>query len=561
MSEFSAFSLHLDRLKSAAFREHSLDQTSSWIAKNTNLNSKPFSFVGHEYQIRILDSKAQEICVKKCSQVGISELAIRRSLALCAMLQGTTTIYTLPTAHFAATVMKTRVVPVIQESPALSAMLSSDADNTEVKRLGNSYMYMKGSASSNAPISIPGDILVHDELDFSDPMVISQYQSRLTHSSWKIKFKLSTPTIPGKGIDAEFNKSRRHFNFVKCCHCNHHFIPSYYEHVVIPSYSEDLRSITKQNLHLHDYRNAYVVCPKCGKQPDLLPKYREWVCENPDANYIAEGFQVSPFDAPTVITPSYLIEASTQYSNIADFVNFNLGESYFSQESVLSPEEVRNTINNYADTKGATYSMGIDLGMTCHIIILANSWDGASRVAHFERVPLGQLKDRVRDLRIQFRVRITVSDALPYTDLVMAMCAADQNFYAAFYTKVGGTDLYALKKREDNPERGVPELRQVNIDRDKTFDALMTFMRSGQFSKQTCPLDDVFITHCTDMRRIKDWDAKAQEMRFKWVKSLEGEDHGFHALGYAYIASKILGVAVGCSAPLPLVSSFRIKPT
>ena len=554
------FELHLDRLKQGAYAERAIDETSKWIEKNTTLGSRPFSYHNHEYQIRILDSKAQEVVIRKCSQVGLTELSVRKALALCAMMKNRTFIYTLPTAHFAATVMKTRVTPIIQDSPALSALLCADADNVEVKQFGSSYLYLKGSASSNAPISIPADGLVHDELDFSDPLVISQYQSRLTHSDLKLKVKLSTPTIPGKGIDAEFNKSKRHFNFARCNHCNHFFIPDYYDHVRIPDFAGDLRSITKHNLHEHDYTHAFVMCPKCGKAPELTPEHREWVCENPSDNYIAEGFAVTPFDAPRIITPAYLIEASTQYSSISDFVNFNLGQAYFSQESVLSPEEVRNTINNYADTKGLTYSMGVDLGMVCHVVILGNSWDGASRLVHFEQVPLNSLKERVRDLRIQFRVRLTVSDALPYTDLAMAMCAADPNFYAAFYTKVGGTDMYAIKKRDDDPQRGVPELRQINIDRDKTFDALMTFMRSGQFSKQTCSLDDLFIAQCTDMRRIKDWDAKAQEMRFKWIKSLDGNDHGFHALGYAYIASKVFGVASGCSAPLPLVSTFKVKP-
>ena len=115
------FRHHLQRLESGASQATALSEVSKWISQNTFLNNKPYSYVDHEYQQRILDSEAREINCRKCSQVGISELSIRRSLALCGMLNNFTVAYTLPTSGFAATVSKTRVSPVIQDSPYLKA--------------------------------------------------------------------------------------------------------------------------------------------------------------------------------------------------------------------------------------------------------------------------------------------------------------------------------------------------------------------------------------------------------------------------------------------------------
>ena len=552
------FKNHLIRLRAGASQATALDEVSRWITENTFLAGRHYSYKHHEYQPRILDSTAREVVVRKCSQVGISELAVRKALALCGMIKNFTTIYTLPTAAFASILAKTRVNPVINESPYLSAQITG-TDSIEVKQFDTSFLYLKGAASSNAPISIPADFLIHDELDFSDPFVISQYQSRLTHSAYKMKLKLSTPTLPGKGIDHEFQRSRRHFNFVKCDHCGHRFIPHYYEHVRIPHYRGELMDINKKTLHTLQYEDAYVACPHCGKKPNLGPAHREWVCENPDDNHIAEGFQVSPFDAPNVIPPSYLIEASTAYTNVAEFVNFNLGLPFFSRESILSPDEVRGTIIPNKFEGSGFHVMGVDLGKTCHIVVAKCFFDGAMQVVRIETVSLGNLRTRYHQLRAEFRVRSSVIDSLPYTDLVLGLQAQDQNLWACVYTQSKGVHLYTIREKpdEENVEKGTQ--RQLNVARDRAFDSLMDFVRSGDFSKVSCPLDDDFVEHCTDMRRMRDWNLRMQAMEFKWVKSEDGNDHFWFALQFAYLAKFIIGTTTGeGGGMLPLVSSFRV---
>ena len=555
------FKNHLQRLKAGASQAVAVSEISRWISDNTFINGKPYSYDKHEYQKEILDCTAREINVQKCSQIGLSEISVRKALALCGMIKNFTVIMTLPTASFAATLSKTRVDPVIKESPYLREMLT-DTDNVEVKQLGTSFLYIRGCASNNAPISIPASCLIHDEIDFSDSHTVSQYKSRLTHSEHKMIHRLSTPTIPGKGINLEFMRSKRYFNFVKCSCCNHFFLPYYYDHLKIPGYTGELLDITKKNIHTLDHANAYIECPKCGGKPNLGPEHREWVCENPTENHLAVGYQVTPHDAPRIITPAYLVEASTSYQSVGDFVNFSLGLPYFSSESVLSPDEIRGTIVSSKFEGSQAYVMGIDLGKTCHICVAACSYDGAMQVVHLEAVPLQLLREKYKDLRARYRVRTSTIDSLPYTDTVLALQALDPyNLWASVYTNTKGTDLFTVKQKDEEKEKGLQAMRVINVSRNRTFDALMAFIRSGQFSKVTDEHDDEFVAHCTDMRRVKDWNMRSQEIEFSWIKSESGADHYFFALSYAFLSKHIIGTFSGAGGgTLPLLSSFKVKP-
>jgi len=554
------FKEHLDRMRTGANRARSLTEVSKWIAENTKIKGKPYTYKGHEYQPFLLDSAEPEWVVKKASQLGITEMTIRMSLALCSMIRGFTIAYTLPTAKFASTVMNTRVNPVIESSASLRDAVR-DIDNTEVKQIGDSFLYLKGCASGNSAVSVPCDARYHDEVDFSDPIVLSQYQSRLTHSNYKFKGQLSTPTLPNKGIDLEFNNSRRHFNIVKCSCCGNHFIPSYYDHVRIPDFKGDLQAITKHNLHTFRYKEAFVECPRCGGKPDLGPEYREWIRENPLDNYVAFGIQISPFDAPDLITPGFLIEASTQYKKQADFVNFGLGQTYEDRESVLTEEELRALItSNFNLDSGHTHVIGIDQGNTCWVTVGAVHFDGSIRVVHTEAVSLVDFRTRYNELRVQYRVRLTVADSQPNTEMILTLQRQDPNLFGAIYVEKRGTELFHVVDRDADKDKGRQQLRQVNIVRSAGFDSLMESIRSGLVSKKPDANDDLWVKHLTDMKRIKDWDAKAQEIVYRWIKSSDGDDHYHHSLLYCYIAAQIMGVSTSTAVGLPMLSTFKVKP-
>jgi len=555
------FKFHMERVKAATINRHSLAQIPEWVQEHTFLNMRPFTFRNHEYQEVIMRDQSVEKVIRKCSQIGISELSARIALAMCNMIPGFTVIYTLPTASFAATFVKTRIDPVIQSSAFLRDSVNSTVDNAEVKAFaGGSFLYCKGSQSTNAPISIPCHMLMHDELDFSDPGVISQYQSRLTHSEIKRKLKLSTPTLPDRGIDREFKRSRRHFNFVKCDHCNHYFVPDYYKHVRMVGSTQDLRAITKTNLHEAPYATAYVECPKCGGKPSLQPQHREWVCENPDEGFIAAGYQVTPFDAPNIITPGYLIEASTQYKKITDFCNFNLGMPAEDQESTLLKEELQTCLIDSRPEGSASYVIGLDLGMVCWITVAAVTSDQHLIVVHTEGIPLQNVRQRYGELRKLYRVRLSVADALPYTETIMAMQQVDSNLYSSIFVRAKSTETFNLKRKDEDSKQGKLDMRQININRDRAFDALMDGIRVGLIWKVRDENDDLWVKHCTSMSRMREWSPDMDELRFIWRKSEEGEDHLWFSLLYAQIASQVIGASRNTGPALLLVPmSFKSK--
>jgi hypothetical protein len=552
-------SAHVERLTLGALKRYGASNVSKWVLDHTYYAGKPYSFVDHEYQERILNEAARDVVVKKCSQVGISEVSVRQALALVNILNPYTVAYTLPTAGFAGTFTKTRVDPVIQGSKTLKFAVHKTNDNNEVKQFGDSMLFFRGAASSNAPISIPCDHLIHDEVDFSDQEVLGQYVSRLTHSKWKRTTKISTPTLPGFGIDKAFQSSKRHFMHVKCHHCNHWFIPDYYKHVKIPGFRRDLREVNKQTLTQHRWQEAQVHCPNCDGKPMLGIAHREWVCENPGENHPAVGIQVSPFDAPNIITPAYLVETSTKYDRVQDFVNFNLGQCAEDSEATLSEEDFKELFVLAAPSPSVVHVMGVDVGNTYHFTVGSVDPWGRLHVVYTEQVPMGLARLKYIELQRRYRIICTVMDANPHAETVMALQGVDQNLFAAVYTQSRSLLTHTVIDKNSSPSEGKHFVRQVNINRSRSFDAYMEFLRSGSLTFQMSENRGLLIKHHTSMKRVRQIDHESGEPSFSWQKT-DGEDHFHHACQYLYMASKIMGVgAPMIQLPTCGVMKFRLK--
>ena len=560
------FREHLARVRTATVSQMGRKDLAAWIERNTKIGGQNFSFLNHEYQHKILTDDSRELVIRKSAQTGISEMCLRAAAGLVMIMPGSFRIgYTFPTASFAASYAQTRFNPIVQFSPTLRAAVSSDdIARADLKTFGQGKeIYFKGASVGQAAISTTLDMLVHDELSFSDPEIVGDYTSRMLHSQYKWRWSLSTPTFPGDAIDEAFSASRRHWNFCICEHCLHRFIPDYYSHVHIPGWDNHLDEITKSNIHLVRHTEAEFRCPRCHKPTSLQPEQREWVCENEGQKHIAAGYQVQPFDAPDIVTLSDLIIASTKYATKSKFRQFSLGRPAADADQGLTPEDLDRVGYSGSGTPFTGHVMGIDLGLVCHFMVGGIGPAGELVVVHYERVPLKNFRARYWSLKAQYSISIVVSDIQPYTDLIMSLSNEDMNLFGATYVNRQGMEVYAVRVDEEDSEKAQDGIRQVAVNRNALFDRVMAEIRppegvSPGIAIRKCDDWALLKEHVSDMKRAGAT-LRNGEFTSVWQKSSKGQDHYHHALGYLWVAAQMRGVAYGSmNTGMPLVTKFKL---
>lgn len=548
---------HLQRIRDSLSNTYSLANLSTWLARNTTHDGKPLSYKGREYQPTVIDNPAKTLLVVKCAQVGLSEIFARWALATVATQEHFTTIYTFPAATDAELFSKSRLEPIINSSKAISRVISKSVNSVELKQFGtDSFLYTRGTFSETGALSVPADLLIHDEFDRSDMGNVAAYVSRLQAKPTKMRRIFSTPTVAKYGIDAECITSKRHKEIWKCSHCGFHFLPSYHHDVIVPGYGGEKRDITKLTIKDIKWREAKLLCPKCGKEPDSGTEHREWILENQLEAYDAVSFYISPFCAPRFISMPYLVEVSTQFNKWSEFCNQALGETSEDSTDSLTEEDIRGA--NFAGDLSSSdmHFMGADMGLTCHIVIGRVS-NGRHLIVHREKVFYTQFEERRRELCSKYKILVSVHDMFPYTDIITRIVNFDPNAYGAVYVDKKSTETHTIREQEEDAEAGKLNVRAVMINRNVAFDELMSVFKTKSISIQH--IDEEFVHHCRDMKRIQKF-SKQQAVFYAWEKTT-GEDHYFHATLYFYIATKLRGTAGAWTnaGVVPLVSSFTPK--
>ena len=555
---------HLQRLYNASFNNYDLADVVRYIEEKTYLNGDRFSFKDHEFQKDILSDTTQIVNVQKCAQIGMSEAMARYALAISRVMPYFSTILTMPGANDAQDFFKTRIDAVINDSPDLRGYLDPQINNTSMKGFGGSLLYGRGTRGSTAALSVPADLLIHDELDRSDPHTIQQYVSRLKHSKYQMIRRFGTPTTTGKGIALAMSMSKRYRHMVKCNHCNHSFAPNYHDHVVIPGWNKPKKELDKHSLLSTGWENAWVCCPKCGKEPNLGPNYREWVCENPQDKLSEKGYFITPFSVPNVVPISRIVQESTMFS-WGEFCNQTLGETSSSSAEGLLEDHVLDCkyTNGSLYDSGSIHAMGVDLGAMCYITIGRKTSEGILLVVHRERVPLGELRAARTRLMTKYRVLTSVWDWQPYTELVIDLQEKDKNLYAGRYAVAKNPQIFTIQTKEESIKEGQLPLKLVILSRDLHFDVIMEMFKNQtiQWQAQGDADDKLFVAQCLDMKRVLKPD-KFGDAYYTWMKQDNDQDHYHHSLGYLRTACELMPTAKAnllFSSSIPIVTSFRVR--
>ena len=548
-----------------SINRHSLIK-SAWIIENFKhpRNDRiPWSFEDHEYQIDIVDEKSPDKCVKKCAQVGLSELSIRESLSFCAMHDYRKLAYVLPTSKFSSEFSSTRFDPAIESCDYIKGVLSKDVDNTGVKKVGTSFLLMRGTSGTTSAISIDLDAIVTDEIDFCNQDVLGSFASRLQHSDLKITSDFSTPTVPDYGISALYDISSQGRYMVRHSKCGKYVAPDFYNDIIIPGFDEPITDFRREDRFHPGVKSAYLNCPHCHRAiawSDFVDADRRtWVHKFKDRPKV--GYQVMPWDVPKYNQLEEVLFSIDKYKLHSDWVNFRLGLDHSSAENSFLKEVIeRNTASigaTLANIVSKGYKrvfIGADLGKTSWIVIGVPTQAGL-RVVCAESVKVAELPEQnlgkylVGLMRLLAGVRSIVDAAPNYeTALYMTANLYDKQAYGAYY---GGAKTNIIDIYNFNDKEGI-----VTMDRDASLDDLAKAVNSGAitFCEPTEFLIDkdgntesVLVKHLCATKKVKVLTSKGKIST--WTNT--GPDHYCHALNYCYAAYAsvnerfVVGASVG----------------
>jgi hypothetical protein len=295
------------------FSQDSLSMSvSDWVIKNTTLKTRPFSLKGYEFQRQILDDLHPNVDVIKISQVGITEIQIRKILAFLKRNNGTTGIFSLPNEDMFKRVSNARIKPVINYDKVFNTPYDKENKATrsmDLMQFGQSFLYVVPAIES-AATSIDADLVLNDEIDLSDQKMLVLFNSRLQNSKFRINQRFSTPTFPGYGIDLNWGATDQHHYMVKCQCCGHVNHPEFNRNFVhipgAPDHVAELTDITVEYQDVIDFAGSYVFCERCKKALDLTePDRRFWLPYYPSRKH-SRGYKIGPFSSVNLDIPYIL---------------------------------------------------------------------------------------------------------------------------------------------------------------------------------------------------------------------------------------------------------------
>lgn len=555
------------RLRAQLGTGEGLKELDKVVEKYGRVEGEPFSFDGHEFQREIIRDTRSRIYVRKCSQVGLSELMVQKILALTAVLQHKRLIFTLPVSAMAAKFSKDRIDGLIEQSDYYRGMVVKANNSASQKKIGNNTLYIGGTFGDTGAISVPAYAVISDEIDFSNQVVLGKLSSRLRHAPRDemdipgMRFEFSTPTVDDYGIDERFKKGHQAYYMVKCSNCSTWSVPDYFEDFVIPGFDKPLIELERRDLEntMYRFQDTWIKCPCCGSnlQRDLEnPDRREWVAKKPDR--WEHSYQVYPWDLPTFNKPASIIQQFGEYKREEDFYNFVIGISFSSPDnSFLVNQEHKDRVGDaelwiyqHCIVKSATVG-GLDVGKTCHLVVTAKA-GSHTYVVWAETIP-NTINHPATNAVLErfdfFRMRKLVIDAGPDITLVNQLVGAKslgQISACQYVRSIPGLDI--ISEHDDG--------QLIKADRSKTLGDILKQHNAGFIHYPKSLVEEIF-PHLKAIKKIRRPDSNGES-----VEAFEatGDDHYGHALNYvniARIALEEFTEDTGPSMP-PMVGRLKI---
>ena len=362
-----------------------------WALKYKSIKNKPTTFVSSKspfkhrpWQQQILDDMHPNKVVEKSRQLGLSEVGMTEVIHFLIVHSETKAMYIFPRNQQMIDFSKSRITPVFQNSEILQRYIDKKTDSVSTKKILDSYLFMRSGWGSAMGEGADTDFLAIDEYDRMKEGVELSFQEGLKSSAYGLMRRWSTPTIPGRGINAVYQKSDQRRYVWTCEHCGHkQFIT--FEDNIIQIKPHGVNKITQE---IED--GTFIVgCKKC-KKPLNRWGTGEWVAMYPSIKE-TRGYHISQMDAAW-ISADDIMRRMFNYSSKQLFINYVIGEPYASEGLVIVDEDIKSAIRLPREVMSRTnaytaISVGVDWGEVSYMVVLGVKASGAVDMLNIFTVP------------------------------------------------------------------------------------------------------------------------------------------------------------------------------
>ena len=126
-----------DRLRMRFDRESGMTALDETVLKYGYVQGNRFSFHEHEFQRQIIKDTSSRISIRKCSQVGLSEVMVQKLLAMASSMRHVRIIFTLPTKEMASSFSKDRIDGAIEQSDFYGSLTTAGTNSSSQKKIGS----------------------------------------------------------------------------------------------------------------------------------------------------------------------------------------------------------------------------------------------------------------------------------------------------------------------------------------------------------------------------------------------------------------------------------------
>ncbi len=373
--------------------DRSLKWPSRWAVKKV-IMPPPFQgppdFSNFPWLPEILDTMEGQVTVMKGSQLGCSVVAIIKSLFV-SIEQCDEVMIIQPTGKAAGKFAQSRLDPVIKYSPQLVDAFPTSSSVLMKTTKHHSHIFIHGSISEADLISQPISVAIIDEFDRCNVDCLPLIMQRMTARPIADRhvFVLSTPVLPGMGVDEQFKLGTQERFVFNCPGCSRNITLEWPECIEIIGDSPNDERVWE----------SYYKCAKCGKKldydirgeqnPKILTKpwlgTARWEA-NAKAQY-HRSFYIPKMYGPRTQAGELVIasmKADANESEKVQFVNQSLGLPYIMDGAKLSYDIINECVGNHRLTDDPPeaalnnlVAMGVDVGSMLDVVIAEYIYDRA----------------------------------------------------------------------------------------------------------------------------------------------------------------------------------------